>query len=50
MAAVSCEYEVARSKTIRNATKTRAAIIPAFALANVLDLLGGYARNAVAVR
>jgi hypothetical protein len=48
MAALGWEYRVARGKAVRNATKTRAAIIPALALANVLDLLGGYARTAVA--
>ncbi|WP_433730813.1 hypothetical protein ACQP2Y_21080 [Actinoplanes sp. CA-051413] len=42
------EFEVARSKTIRNAAKNRAAFISSHALADMLALFGTYARTAVA--
>jgi hypothetical protein len=42
------DFEVARSKTVRNATKTRAALISSHALADMLALFGTYARTAVA--
>lgn len=37
------EFEMTRSKAVRNATKRRAASIPIHALAGVLSLLGSYA-------
>lgn len=44
---LSTAWTVARSKTVRNATKARAALIPGHALADVLGLFGAYARAAV---
>lgn len=44
----SSDFHVVRAKTARNAVKARASLIPQHALANVLDLLGAYARTAVA--
>lgn len=44
------EFQVARGKTRRNAAKTRAAIIPGFALADALHLLGGYAYTVAGAR
>jgi hypothetical protein len=42
------EFEVARSKSTRNAAKSRAALIPGHALADMLALFGAYGRTAVA--
>lgn len=44
----SVDFQVARSKTIRNAAKARAALIPSHSVANTLGLFGAYARTAAA--
>jgi hypothetical protein len=36
------DFEVARSKTVRNATKARAEVIPSVSLAHTLTLVGNY--------
>jgi hypothetical protein len=47
MTSLRWEYDVVRGKAQRNAAKVRAALIPGFALADAMSLIGGYARTAV---